>query len=126
MNFHFIARSTVAISRAMQEKAFRGERERDLPKHLQILVLNTIDKEYEEIAALQEIEDEGRQIQIARERQQQVRQLFYNQARTNRIKVKHFYLFSLDSNKMYDILNIYFIFLASRMGNSSCESLSFE
>jgi hypothetical protein len=51
------------------------------------LFFNLIDKEYEETAALKEAEDQGKRIQMVRERHQQLRQLFFKQARTNRIKV---------------------------------------
>ncbi|CAF0862290.1 unnamed protein product [Adineta steineri] len=60
-------RYTTAMSKAMQEKAMR-------------------DKEYDEIAVLKEADDQGKRLQAARERQLQVRQLFYKQATTNRIK----------------------------------------
>lgn len=46
-----------------------------------------LDKEYEENAALKEADDQGKRIQIIRERHQQLRQLFFKQARTNRMKV---------------------------------------
>ncbi len=49
--------------------------------------MDVIDKEYEEIAALKGAEDEGKRIQIIRERHQQFRHLFFKQARTNRLKV---------------------------------------
>lgn len=47
-----------------------------------------IDQEYEEIAALKEAEDEGKRVQTIRERHQQLRRLFFKQARINRLKVK--------------------------------------
>lgn len=46
-----------------------------------------IDKEHEEIAAMKQAEDEGKRIQMIRERHQHLRQLFFKQARTNRLKV---------------------------------------
>ncbi|UJR07794.1 hypothetical protein I4U23_012076 [Adineta vaga] len=60
-------RYTTAMSKSMQEKTLRN-------------------KEYDEIAALKQAEDQHKRIQVSRERQQQLRQLFYNQATTNRIK----------------------------------------
>ncbi len=53
-------------------------------------LFDLIDKEYEEIAALKQAEDEGKRIQATKERHQQLRQLFFKQARTNRNKVNLF------------------------------------
>jgi len=62
--------------------------------------LDLIDKEYEEFANLKEAEDEGKRIQMIRERHQQLRQLFFKQARMNRLKVNLFHIFIL----LYSIL----------------------
>lgn len=51
-----------------------------------------LDKEHEEAAAMKEAEDEGKRIQITRQRHQQLRQLFFKQARTNRMKVNQILL----------------------------------
>lgn len=60
---------------------------------IKIIYILFIDKEYEEVAALKGAEDEGKRIQITRERHQQLRHLFFKQARTNRLKVKNHFFF---------------------------------
>ncbi|CAF1092438.1 unnamed protein product [Adineta ricciae] len=62
-------RYTAAMTKAMKEKALR-------------------DKEYDEIAALKQAEDENKRIQSTRQRQQELRQLFYHQATTNRFRYR--------------------------------------
>ncbi|CAF3920702.1 unnamed protein product [Rotaria sp. Silwood2] len=60
-------------------------------------------QEYEEIAALKEAEDEGKRIQTVREQHQQLRQLFFKQARINRLKhqewaIPHINNYSMNSS----------------------------
>ena len=69
--------------KANQEKTMKSTRE----GKKNIIYRINLDKEYEEAAAMKEAEDEGKRIHITRERHQQLRQLFFKQARTNRMKV---------------------------------------
>ncbi len=46
-----------------------------------------LEKIYDEVAVLQQAEDEARRVQIIEKRNQQVRQLFHKQAKANRSKV---------------------------------------
>ncbi|CAF3259927.1 unnamed protein product [Rotaria socialis] len=78
------ARLSTAMTKANQEKTLRNQ-------------------EYEEIAALKEAEDEGKRIQSIRERHQQLRHLFFKQARINRLKhqewaIPHMNKYSMSSS----------------------------
>ncbi|CAF2954214.1 unnamed protein product [Rotaria sp. Silwood2] len=77
-------RFSTAMIKANQEKTLRNQ-------------------EYEEIAALKEAEDEGKRIQTVREQHQQLRQLFFKQARINRLKhqewaIPHINNYSMNSS----------------------------
>jgi len=61
---------------------------------------------------MKEAEDEGKRIQLIRDRHQQVRQLFFKQARTNRLKVNFFFSSILSIDHFSPLL-------ASRMGYST-------
>jgi hypothetical protein len=65
---------------------FKANQEKKLRNYF-IHFVELLDKEYEEVAALKQAEDEGKRIQNTRERHQQLRHLFFKQARTNRVKV---------------------------------------
>ena len=62
---------TASMIKAQQEKALR-------------------DKEYEEVAVIKAAADEAKRMEVLRERHEQLRQLFFRQARTNRLKVSFF------------------------------------
>jgi hypothetical protein len=72
-----------------------------------------LDKEYEEIAALKVAEDEGKRIQVTRQRHQQLRQLFFKQARTNRVKVNDSF------RSLFCSISFQYSFIVSRMGSST-------
>ena len=64
---------TASMIKAQQEKALR-------------------DKEYDEIAGMKTAADEAKRLETMREKHEQLRQLFFKQARTNRLKVSLFFL----------------------------------
>ena len=66
-----------------------------------------IDKEYDEIAALKQAEDENKRIQSTRKRQQELRQLFYHQATTNRFRV------DFHSHNHFDLTIFLFLSIAN-------------
>lgn len=80
-----LARLPASMIKANQEKLLRSNRKNAKKKNVKDKI--HLDKEYEENAALKEADDQGKRIQIIRERHQQLRQLFFKQARTNRMKV---------------------------------------
>ena len=50
----------------------------------------SIESDYEEMMALHRAKEEAKQIEMSNERKKSLRQLFYEQAKLNRLKVKIF------------------------------------